>query len=131
MIDNVYAKYLHVCMISFNFHNSLLKQIVFFPHGLVVKNPPATAGDTGSISGQWGSRMPQSNEVCVPQLLNLHSRAHNSRATTEAHEPRAHALQQEKPLQREACTPQLESSPDLLQLEKAHMQQRRLSAAKN
>ena len=67
--------------------------------------------------------MPQSNEVCVPQLLNLHSRAHNSRATTEAHEPRAHALQQEKPLQREAHTSQLESNPCLLQPEKAHAEQ--------
>ena len=32
----------------------------------------------------------------MPQLLSLHA------ATTEAHVPRAHALQQEKPRQREA-----------------------------
>ena len=43
--------------------------------------------------------------------------------------PRAHALQQ-KPLQREARTPQLESSVGLLQLGKAHMQQRGPSAVK-
>ena len=45
----------------------------------------------------------------VPQLLNLRA------ATTEAHVPRACALQQEKPLQWEACAPELESSPHSLQ----------------
>ena len=40
--------------------------------------------------------------------------------------PRAHALQQQKPLQEEARTPQLESSPCL---EKAHEQQRKLRTA--
>ena len=34
--------------------------------------------------------------------------------------PWAQALQQEKPLQWEAQVPQLESSPDSLQLEEAH-----------
>ena len=34
--------------------------------------------------------------ACVPQLLSPHA------TTTEAHEPRAHAPQQEKPLQWEA-----------------------------
>ena len=43
--------------------------------------------------------------------------------TTEARVPRAWALQQEKPLQWEAYTPQLWSSPCLLQLEKACSQQ--------
>ena len=43
---------------------------------------------------------------------------------------RACVLQQEKPSQWEACTPQLESSPYLLQLEKAYTQQQRLSATK-
>ena len=51
--------------------------------------------------------------------------------TTEAHAPRACALQQEKPPQCEACAPQLESSPHSLQLEKARMQQRRPSTAQN
>ena len=32
-----------------------------FPGGSVVKNPPANAGDTGSIPGQGGSHMAQSN----------------------------------------------------------------------
>ena len=46
-----------------------------------------------------------------------------------AHQPRAGALQQEKPPQWEAHAPQLESSPCLLRLEKA--QQRRTSAGIN
>ena len=32
-----------------------------FPGGSVVKNPPANAGDRGSIPGLGGSDMPQSN----------------------------------------------------------------------
>ena len=32
-----------------------------FPGGSVVKNPPANAGDTGSIPGPGRSHMPQSN----------------------------------------------------------------------
>ena len=32
-----------------------------FPHGAVVKNPPANAGDTGSIPGLGGSHMLRSN----------------------------------------------------------------------
>ena len=32
-----------------------------FPGGAVVKNPPASTGDMGSIPGQGKSRMPQSN----------------------------------------------------------------------
>ena len=48
--------------------------------------------------------------------------------TTEAHVPRAFAPQ-EKPLQWEAHAPQLETNPYSLQLEKAHMQQQRPSAA--
>ena len=32
-----------------------------FPGGAVVKNPPANAGDMGSIPGPGRSHMPQSN----------------------------------------------------------------------
>ena len=32
-----------------------------FPGGAVVKNPPASAGDTGSIPGPGRSHMPRSN----------------------------------------------------------------------
>ena len=45
--------------------------------------------------------------------------------------PRARAPQQEKPLLWEACAPQLESSPHLLQLEKALAQWVRPRAAKD
>ena len=32
-----------------------------FPGGVVVENPPANAGDTGSSPGLGGSHMPRSN----------------------------------------------------------------------
>ena len=41
----------------------------------MVKNPPANAGDRGSISGPGRSRMSPSNEAHAPQLLSLRSRA--------------------------------------------------------
>ena len=47
-----------------------------FPGGIVVKNPPANAGDTGSSPGLGRSHMPRSNEARAPQLLSLRSRAH-------------------------------------------------------
>ena len=71
----------------------------------VVKNPPASEGDTGSSPGPGSSHMPRSNEAHVPQLLSLCSRAHEPQllsphaTTTEAHAPRAQAPQQEKPPQ--------------------------------
>ena len=74
-----------------------------FPGGAVVKNPPANAGDTGSSPGLGRSHMPRSNWARAPQLLSLHSRAHEpqllspSATTTEACVPRARAPQQEKP----------------------------------
>ena len=64
-----------------------------FPGGAVVRNLPANAGDTGSSPGPGRSHMPQSNETRVPQLLSPRA------TTTEACEPRACALQQEKPPQ--------------------------------
>ena len=69
----------------------------------MVKNLPANAGYTGSIPGPGRSHMPRSNYVHVPQLLSLHSTGRESQllrlraTTTEAHVPRAHAPQQEKP----------------------------------
>ena len=69
----------------------------------MVKNAPASAGDTASSPGPGRSHMPRSNQTHVPQLLSLRSRAHEpkllspSTTTTEACVPRAHALQQEKP----------------------------------
>ena len=49
----------------------------------------------------------------------------------EACVPAAHVLQQEKPLQREAFTLQLQCDPHLLQLQKAQVQQQRPSTAIN
>ena len=37
----------------------------------VVKNPPANAGDTGLIPDLGRSHVPQGNQACGPQLLNL------------------------------------------------------------
>ena len=76
----------------------------------MVKNPPANAGDTGSSPGPGRSHMLWSNEARVPQLLSLSSRACEPQllspcaTTTEARVPKACALQQEKPPQREAHT---------------------------
>ena len=66
-----------------------------FPGGPVVKNPPANAGNTDSIPGPW--KIPHDMEQLSPCI-----------PTTEPICPRAHALQQEKPPQWEAHTPQLE-----------------------
>ena len=75
------------------------------PGGAVVRNPPASTGDTGSSPGPGRSHMPRSNEAHEPQLLSLNSRAREPQllslhaTTTEAHTPRARAPQQEKPPQ--------------------------------
>ena len=53
----------------------------------MVKNPPANKGDVRLIPGHR-----------ISHMLQVDPRTH----------PRSHALQQEKPLQREACVPQLE-----------------------
>ena len=46
-----------------------------FPGGPVDKNPPANAGNTGSIPGTGRSHPPQDNETHTAQLLSLPSRA--------------------------------------------------------
>ena len=76
-----------------------------FPGGAVVKNLPASAGDTGSSPGPGRSHMPRSNWAREPQLLSLRA------TTTEARTPRARALQQEKTPQWEARAPQLRVAP--------------------
>ena len=87
-----------------------------FPGGAVVKNPPASAGDLGSTPGPGRSHMPWSNWARVPQLLKPVS------LEPVFHSKRSH--NNEKP-----CTT-TKSSPHLLQLEKAQMQQRRPNTAK-
>ena len=39
----------------------LKDEVLSFPGGAVVKNPPANAGDTGSCPGPGRSHMPRSN----------------------------------------------------------------------
>ena len=51
------------------------------PGGPMVKNPPANAGDMGSIPGLGRSHMLRSNQARVPQLLSLYSRAHKLTTT--------------------------------------------------
>ena len=64
-----------------------------------------------------GPPMPRSNRARAPQLLSLCSRARKPQllspraTTTEAHEPRARALQQEKPPQWEARALQRRVAP--------------------
>ena len=48
----------------------------YFPGGPVVKSLPANSGDTSSILGLGRFHMPWGNSACAPQLLSLHSRAH-------------------------------------------------------
>ena len=78
---------------------SKLKKHWDFPGGAVVKNPPANAGDVGSIPGP-GTEIPHAVEQ-----LSLHT------TTTEAWAPRGHALQQGKPPQWEAHEPQRRVAP--------------------
>ena len=57
--------------------------ILDFPGGTVDKNPPANAGDTGSIPGPGRPHILQRNEAQVPLLLSLCARS----AGTEARVP--------------------------------------------
>ena len=50
-----------------------------FPGGPRIKNPPANAGDTGSIPGLGRSHMPQGSYACIAQLLSPRS---STRVTT-------------------------------------------------
>ena len=64
-----------------------------FLGGSVVKNSPANAGDTCSISDLERPHMPRRNSAHVPQLLRLWSRTQElqllspSAATSEGHAP--------------------------------------------
>ena len=79
-----------------------------FPGGPVVKNLPVTAEDPGSIPDP-GPKIPYPMRQLSPCT-----------ATTEAHVPRAHALQWQKSPQREAWALRLQSSLLSRELEKAH-----------
>ena len=96
---------------------TISKNLEDFHGGPVVENLPASEGDTGPISVLEDSTCQEGNYAHASQLLSQR--------------PTTHALKQEKPLHWEALAPQLESSPHLLQLEKARAQQWRPRAAKN
>ena len=74
------------------------------PGGSAVKDPPANAGDMGSIPGLGRPHTLWSNQAWLPQLSSLCSRAGELQllspcaATTKARTPGAHA-QQDKPPQ--------------------------------
>ena len=55
--------------------NYNIKVDLVFPGGLVVKNPPANAGDTGLIPDRGRSHMPRGNQASVSPLLKpMHPR---------------------------------------------------------
>ena len=83
----------------------------------MVKNPPANAGDTGSIPGLGRSHMPWSNWAHEPQLLSL--RVWNLCSATR-----------EAAIVRGPRTT-MKSGPHSPQLEKALAQKRRPNTAKN
>ena len=105
-------------------HDSAMKRNKFlgFSGGSAVKNPPASAGDTGSIPGLMRSHMLWSNKARAPHLLSLCARAREPQLLKPVC-PRARPPQQEKSLQWGARTPQLENSRCSLQLEEVHTQQ--------
>ena len=74
----------------------IIKLVLGFPGGPVVKHLPASAKDTGSIHGPGRFRMPWRSSARVAQLLSLSSRAHEPQLLKPVH-PRACAPQQEKP----------------------------------
>ena len=81
----------------------------------MVKNLPANAGDMGSILSRTNvmEQLSQYSTTADPVLYSLEA------TIIESMCPRFWAPQQEKPAQWEAHTPQLESNPNSLQLEKS------------
>ena len=77
-------------------YNLYFKNMWDFPGGPVVKNPPAKAGDIGSIptpgSPHAGEQLSPCSRVREPQLMSPWA------TTTEARMPRACSLQGEKPM---------------------------------
>ena len=59
---------------------TLRKHTWDFPGGPMVKNPPANAGDTGSVPDQGRFHMLQSNSACAPQLLSPSAAAREAAA---------------------------------------------------
>lgn len=74
MIDSIILLLLDTLGIN-HLNFSLLKTVLDFPGGIVDKNAPANAENTGSIPDPGRFHMPRSNSACTPQLLSQHSRA--------------------------------------------------------
>ena len=89
-----------------------------FSDGPVVKNPPANAGDKGSISGLGRFHMSWDNWTHVSQPLSTYSRVWEPQLLKPTR-PRACALQQENHHMRSLHTA-TKSNPCMLQLVKAH-----------
>ena len=102
-----------------------IKSNEVFPGGSIGRNPPANAGDIGLIPNLGRCHMPWRKQVCDHNYWTyaLEPESRNY----WAHMPlllkavclRDRALQQERPLQWEACAPQPEHCPCSLQLEKS------------
>ena len=88
--------------------NAMLKITSWdFPGGPVVKNPPVNEGNTGLIPGP--GKIPRaSGQLSLCELLNLCSRAPKD-CNYWTVGLRTHALQEEKPPQREAWAPRLKA----------------------
>ena len=103
----------------------------------MVKNPPANAGNMGSIPGPGGSHMLQSSWARAPQLLSLHSGAREPRllsphaTTAEARAPLSPCSTTREATAMRSPHTAMKSSPRSPQLEKAHVQQQRPNIAKN
>ena len=98
------------------------------PGGPLVENPLPNAGDTGSIPSLGRSHMPWSNWAQAPQLLSTCSRVPELQLLKPVClEP---ALCNIGNHRSKKSTHHNEKQPLLLQLAKAHTQQRRSSAAK-
>ena len=91
---------------------SLSKTIKRFPGGTVVKNPPASTGDTDSIPDSGRPHMLWSNSPYAPQPSGLCSRVQEPQLVKPAHpracapQPRVQEPQLLKPAHPRACAPQ-------------------------
>lgn len=100
-----------------------------FPRGTADQNSPASAGDRGLIPVQEDLCMLRSSQILSPRSEPESSC--NCWVCAEACPPGACARQQEEPAQRAARTAQLERGPRQPQVETAHVQRQRPSAAKH
>ena len=98
-----------------------------FPGATMNKNLPASAGNTGSISGPGMSHMLQSNWVHVPQLLSLQLIQLKNYWSLGTYS--MSSAIREATAVRNPCTA-MKSNSNSPQLEKARMQQQRFSMTK-